>query len=100
MKGNVQHVVKQVSKLDGSDTDDFLEWSSKSRVSFSLYNKLTFKIVQGSQWPSRLDNDQATARDVFLRKQITICAASFTSLHPAQLFLSCGRSKEIRERVE
>ena len=47
MDGNVQHVVKQVSKFDGENTDDFLEWCSKFRVSLSLYNKLIFEIVQG-----------------------------------------------------
>ena len=62
MEGSVQHVVKQVSKFDGNNTDDFLEWSSKLRVSLSLYSKPIFEIVQGSQRPSDLDNDQATAR--------------------------------------
>ena len=62
MEGNVQHVVKQVSKFDGMNADDFLEWSSKLRVSLSLYSKPIFKIVQGSQRPSVLDNDQMTAR--------------------------------------
>ena len=36
MEGNVQHVVKQVSKLDGKNADDFLERSSNLRVSLSL----------------------------------------------------------------
>ena len=62
MEGNVQHVVKQVSKFDGMNADDFLEWSSKLRVSLSLYSKPIFKNVQGSQRPSVLDNDQMTAR--------------------------------------
>ena len=62
MEGNVQHVVKQVSKFDGKNADDFLEWSSKLRVSLSLYSKPIFEIVQGSQRPSDLDNDQMTAR--------------------------------------
>ena len=48
MEGNVQHVVKQVSKLDGKNADDFLKWSSKLRVSLSLYSKPIFEIVQGS----------------------------------------------------
>ena len=30
---NVRQVVKQVSKFDGKDADDFLEWSSKFHVS-------------------------------------------------------------------
>ena len=60
MKGNVQHVVKQVSKSEGKNADDFLEWSLKLRVSLSLYSKPIFKIVQGSQRPSGLDNDQVT----------------------------------------
>ena len=63
MEGNVQHVVKQVSKIDGKNTDDFLEWSSKLRVSLSLYSKPIFEIAQGSQRPSGLDNDQVTARE-------------------------------------
>ena len=54
---------EQVSKLDGKNADDFLEWSSKLRVSLSLYSKPTFEIVQGSQRPSDLDNDQVTARE-------------------------------------
>ena len=62
MEGNVQHVVKQVSKFDGK-ADDFLEWSSKLRASLSLYSKPIFEIVQGSQRPSDLNNDQATARE-------------------------------------
>ena len=45
MGGNVQHVVKQASKFDGKNADDFLEWSSKLRVSLSLYSKLIFEIV-------------------------------------------------------
>ena len=63
MEGNAQHVVKQVSKLDGKNADDFLQWSSKLRASLSLYSKPIFEIVQGSQRPSDLDNDQATARE-------------------------------------
>ena len=63
MGGNVQHVVMQVSKFDGKNADDFLEWSSKLCVSLSLYSKSTFEIVQGSQRPSDLDNDQVTARE-------------------------------------
>ena len=51
MEGNVQHVVKQISKLDGKNVDDFLEWSSKLRFSLSLYSKPISKIVQGSQRP-------------------------------------------------
>ena len=48
MEGNVQHVVKQVSKFDGKNSDDFLEWHSKLRISLSLYSKPMFEIVQGS----------------------------------------------------
>ena len=63
MEGNVQHVVRPVSKFDGKHADDLLEWSSKLRVSLSLYSKPIFEIVQGSQRPSGLDNDQVTARE-------------------------------------
>ena len=51
MEGNVQHRVKQVSKFDGKNEDDFLEWPSKPRVSLSLYSKQILEIVQGSQRP-------------------------------------------------
>ena len=61
MAGNVQHVGKQVSKFDGGSADDFLEWSSKLRASLSLYSKPIVEIVQGSQRPSGLNNDQVTA---------------------------------------
>ena len=63
MEGNVQHVVKQVSKIDGKNADNVLEWSSKLRVSLSLYNKPIFETVQGSRRPSNLDNDHVTARE-------------------------------------
>ena len=63
MEGNVQDVVKQVSKFDGTNADDVLEWFSKPRVSLLLYSKPIFGIVQGSHRPSDLDNDQATARE-------------------------------------
>ena len=63
MEGNVQHVVKQVSKFGGKNADDFLEWPSELRVSLSFYSKPIFEIVQGSQRPSGLDNNQVTARE-------------------------------------
>ena len=63
MEGNIQHVVKQVSNFDGKNAVEFLEWSSKLRASLSLYSKPIFEIVQGSQRPSDLDNDQATASE-------------------------------------
>ena len=62
MEGNVQHVMKEISKFNGKNADDFLEWSSKLRVNLSLYSKPIFEIVQGSQRPSGLDNNQVTAR--------------------------------------
>ena len=60
MEGNVQHVVEQVSKFDVKNANDLLGWSSKLRVSLSLYSKISFEAVQGLQWRS-LDSDQATA---------------------------------------
>ena len=63
MEGSIQHVVKQVSKFDGKNADDFLEWYFKLHTSLLLYSKPIFEIVQGSQRPSDLDNDQATARE-------------------------------------
>ena len=48
MEGIVHHVVKQVSNFNGNKSDDFLEWSSKLRVSLSLHSKPIFEIVQGS----------------------------------------------------
>ena len=55
--------MKQVSKFDCKNSDDFLEWSSKLRVSLSLYSKPIFEIVQRSQRPSDLDNDKVAARE-------------------------------------
>ena len=49
-------------KFDGKSAD-FLEWSSKLRASLSLYSKPIFEIVQESQRPSGLENDQVTARE-------------------------------------
>ena len=63
MEGNAQHVVKEVSKFSGKNVNDILEWSSKLHVSLSLCSKSFFEIVQGSQRPSGLDNDQATVRE-------------------------------------
>ena len=63
MEGNVQHVVKPVSKFVGKNADDFLEWPFKLRVSLSLYSKPIFEIVQESQRPSDLNNDQVIARE-------------------------------------
>ena len=57
MEGNVQHLVKQALKFAGKNVEDFLEWSSKLRVSLSLYSKPIFEIVPESQRPSGLDND-------------------------------------------
>ena len=63
MEGNVQYMVKQVSKFDGKNADYFREWYFKLRVSLSLYSKPTFKVVQRLQRPSDVDNDQATAHE-------------------------------------
>ena len=51
------------AKFDGKNADDFLKWPSKLRASLSLYSKPIFEIVQDSQRPSDLDNNQATARE-------------------------------------
>ena len=63
MKSKVQQVVKQISKFDGKNADDFLDWSFKLRVSLSLYSKPIFENTQGSQRQLHLDNDQVTARE-------------------------------------
>ena len=99
MEDNVQHVVKQVSQFDVKNVDDFLEWFFKLRVSLSLYSKPIFEIVQRSQRPSRLDNDQVIAREGWMM-QIIICSAFYTLRHPAQLSLSCVSLKEKHERAE
>ena len=54
MEGNVQYVVKQVSKFDGKNTDDFLEWSSKLRVSLSLYSKHRTRVAAAIMVGQRL----------------------------------------------
>ena len=63
MEGNVQHVVKEVSNFNGKNTDDFLEWSFKLRVSLSLYSKPIFEVIQEPQRALDLDINQATARE-------------------------------------
>ena len=93
MEGNVQHVVKPVSKFVGKNADDFLEWSFKLRVSLSLYSKPIFEIVQESQRPSDLNNDQVIAHEGW-DDTILICSASFTSRYPAQLSMSRGGLKK------
>ena len=50
-------------KFDGKNAENFLERSSKLRVSLSLYNKSIFEIIQGSKRPSYLDNEQVTVRE-------------------------------------
>ena len=65
MEGNVQQVMNQVSTFYDKNADDFVEWSSKLRISLPLYSKLTFKIVQGRQRPSELNDDQVTAYEAW-----------------------------------
>ena len=91
--------MKQVSKFDGKNADDFLEWSSKLRVSLSLYSNPIFEIVQGSQRPSGLDNDQVTARESWDDANYN-CSASSSLRHPPQLSLSCEGLKGEHERME
>ena len=64
MGGNFPYVVKQISKLDCKNADDFLGWYFKLCVSLSLYSKIIVEIVQGSERSLDLeDNVQATARE-------------------------------------
>ena len=58
---NLDIVLKQVSKLDEKNADDFLK-SSKLRASLSIYNRAMFSILQGQEQPSETDDSQATAR--------------------------------------
>ena len=62
LKGNVQQVVKPISKFAGKKAEDVLEWPPKLRVSLSLYRKSISNIIQGSQRPSKMDNNQAITR--------------------------------------
>ena len=99
MEGNVQSVVKQFSKFDGKNADDFLEWSSKLRVSLSLCSKPIFEIVQGSQRPSDLDNDQVTTRESWDDANNNLFSILFiTTSGPASL--SCEGLKGKHERTE
>ena len=84
MGNSVQHVGKQVPKFDGQNADDFLEWLFKLRVSLSLYPKLVFEIVQGSQRLSGLGNDLLTAcKDWDDAKHILYSILYFTTSDPA-----------------
>ena len=88
MEGNIQHMVKQVSKIDVKNADDFLELFFKLCVSLLGYSKSIFEIVQGSQRPSDLDKDQATAVAEVGKMPIIKCTVSSTLRHPAQFCLS------------
>ena len=91
-------MLKQVSKFDGKNADS-LECPSKLYVSLSLYSKLIFEIVQGSEWPSNLDNDQViTCEGWDGANQIYITSA--TSPNPNQRSLSCGASNEVHKKTE
>ena len=92
-------MVKQVSNFDGNNADDFLEWSSKLRVSLPFYSKPIFKIVQGSQRPSYFDNNQATAREDWDDGNDNLYSILYFTTS-GQLFLSCGGLKEQHERTE
>ena len=48
-------------KIQRQECGRLFEWSSKLRFGLSLYSKPIFDIVQGSQRPSGLDNEQMTA---------------------------------------
>ena len=97
---NLQQVVRQVSEFNGKKADNFLEWSSKLRVSLSLYHKSIFNIVQGLQRSSELENDKKRPLVTLWIRNITLCTVSFTSLHSTQLSLSCKGLRKRRERRE
>ena len=92
MDCNVQHVAKQVSNFDGKNADDFLGWSSKLRVSLSLHNESIFEIVQGSQRPSDLDDDQGIARED--------CDAANHNLFSILYFTTSGPAFSVVRRFE
>ena len=100
MEGNVQHVVKQVSKFDGKNANDFLEGSSKLRVSLSLYTaRQSLKSYKGrSGHQTWITIRRPLARVGMM--PIIIYTASSTSRHPARFSLSCGGLKEKHERME
>ena len=85
-------MVKQVSKFDGNNDDEVLEWTSKLRVSLSLYSKSIFEIVQRLQGPSYLDNDQASARKGWDDTNHNLYSILYFTA-PHQLSLSCGGLK-------
>ena len=99
MESSLQQVVGQVSKFDGKDEDDFLEWSSKLRVSLSLDSKKSSKSRKGRSGHQIWITIRRSLARVGMM-QIIIYTASFTSLHSAQLSLSCGGSKDRHERTE
>ena len=99
MEGNIQHVVKQVSKFDGKNANDFLEWSSKLRISLSLYSKPIFEIVQGCSDHQTWTTIRRPLARVGMMP-IIICLVFSSPRHPAQLSLWCGDLKEKHERTE
>ena len=49
---NVQVIVKNVYTFDGKNAADFNEWNEKIRVSLNIYDKATFRVLQGAPVPS------------------------------------------------
>ena len=59
---NFRVIVKEITKFDGRRAGEFLEWDSKLRASFSVYNKTTFNVSQAQERPSEFEADQETTR--------------------------------------
>ena len=75
---NFHAVVKKVNKFDGKRAGDFLEWQSKLRTAFSLYNRIIYNVLQGEQRPSSDDDDCATARATWdIANQNLFCVLFF-----------------------
>ena len=99
MEGSVQDVVKQVSNFDGNNADDFLEWSSKLRVSLPFYSSQSSKSYKGRSGHHTPITIRRPLARVGMMAMI-IYTASSTSRDLARLLLSCECLKEQHERTE
>ena len=49
---NFQVIGENVHTFDGKSAANFIEWYEKIRISLTIYNKTTFRVLQGAPVPS------------------------------------------------
>ena len=53
---NFQVIVKNVHTLDGKNAADFIEWYETIHISFNIYDKTAFRVLQRASVPSAAIN--------------------------------------------